>query len=145
MRMPAPVTSAPFKLPPSSRRSTSMRSWKPSIASWWSGRGGPRRGPRLAPCGREVIVLEAAEGIGTETSSRNSEVIHAAFYYPKDSLMARTCVEGRRKLYAYCAEHGVPHRNCGQADRRHQCSRERDAAVDQGGAPRPTVSKACSS
>jgi L-2-hydroxyglutarate oxidase LhgO len=68
----------------------------------------------LALAGREVIVLEAAEGIGTETSSRNSEVIHAGIYYPKGSLMARTCVEGRRKLYAYCAEHGVPHRNCGK-------------------------------
>jgi L-2-hydroxyglutarate oxidase LhgO len=68
----------------------------------------------LALAGREVIVLEAAEGIGTETSSRNSEVIHAGIYYPKGSLMALTCVEGRRKLYAYCEEHGVPHRNCGK-------------------------------
>src|SRR5258706_2290925 len=68
----------------------------------------------LALAGREVIVVEAAEGIGTETSSRNSEVIHAGIYYPKGSLMARTCVEGRRLLYAYCAEHGVPHRNCGK-------------------------------
>jgi L-2-hydroxyglutarate oxidase LhgO len=68
----------------------------------------------LALAGREVIILEAAEGIGTETSSRNSEVIHAGIYYPKGSLMARTCVEGRRLLYAYCAEHGVPHRNCGK-------------------------------
>ena len=67
-----------------------------------------------ALAGREVIVLEAAEGIGTETSSRNSEVIHAGIYYPKGSLMAATCVEGRRMLYAYCAEHGVPHRNCGK-------------------------------
>ncbi len=68
----------------------------------------------LALAGREVIVLEAADGIGTGTSSRNSEVIHAGIYYPKGSLMARTCVEGRRKLYAYCQEHDVPHRNCGK-------------------------------
>jgi L-2-hydroxyglutarate oxidase LhgO len=68
----------------------------------------------LALAGREVIVVEAAEGIGTETSSRNSEVIHAGIYYPKGSLMARTCVEGRHRLYAYCAEHGVPHLNCGK-------------------------------
>ncbi len=68
----------------------------------------------LALAGREVIVVEAAEAIGTETSSRNSEVIHAGIYYPKGSLMARACVEGRRKLYDYCAAHGVPHRNCGK-------------------------------
>ena len=68
----------------------------------------------LALAGREVIVVEAAEAIGTETSSRNSEVIHAGIYYAKDSLMARACVAGRRLLYAYCAEHGVPHRTCGK-------------------------------
>ena len=68
----------------------------------------------LALAGREVIVLDAAEGIGTETSSRNSEVIHAGIYYPQDSLMARFCVTGRRMLYAYCREKGVPHRNCGK-------------------------------
>ncbi len=68
----------------------------------------------LAARGREVLVLEAAEGIGTETSSRNSEVIHAGIYYPAGSLMARFCVAGRRALYAYCAARGVPHRNCGK-------------------------------
>src|SRR5262250_2848377 len=68
----------------------------------------------LALAGREVIVLEAAEGIGTETSSRNSEVIHAGIYYPAGSLMARFCVAGRRALYDYCAAKGVPHRNCGK-------------------------------
>jgi len=68
----------------------------------------------LAQAGREVIVLEAADCIGTETSSRNSEVIHAGIYYPRDSLMARFCVEGRRMLYAYCAERFVPHRRCGK-------------------------------
>ena len=68
----------------------------------------------LALAGREVLVLEAAGAIGTETSSRNSEVIHAGIYYPAGSLMARTCVAGRRLLYAYCSEHGVPHRRCGK-------------------------------
>ncbi len=68
----------------------------------------------LALAGREVIILEAAEGIGTETSSRNSEVIHAGIYYPAGSLMARFCVAGRRRLYGYCAEKGVPHINCGK-------------------------------
>jgi L-2-hydroxyglutarate oxidase LhgO len=68
----------------------------------------------LALAGREVIVLEAAAGIGTETSSRNSEVIHAGIYYPANSLMARFCVAGRRALYRYCQDKGVPHRNCGK-------------------------------
>jgi L-2-hydroxyglutarate oxidase LhgO len=69
---------------------------------------------RLALAGREVLVLEREGAIGTITSSRNSEVIHAGIYYPHDSLMARFCVAGRKLLYAYCADHGVPHRNCGK-------------------------------
>ena len=69
---------------------------------------------RLAQSGREVIVLEAAEGIGTVTSSRNSEVIHAGIYYAAGSLMARMCVSGKRALYEYCRDHGIPHRNCGK-------------------------------
>ena len=69
---------------------------------------------QLARSGREVIVLEAADNIGTETSSRNSEVIHAGIYYPAGSLMARTCVSGRPALYAYCREYGIPHRTCGK-------------------------------
>src|SRR5579872_3641495 len=69
---------------------------------------------RLALARREVIVLESEGAIGTITSSRNSEVIHAGIYYPHDSLMARFCVRGRKMLYAYCAEHGVPLRNCGK-------------------------------
>jgi L-2-hydroxyglutarate oxidase LhgO len=69
---------------------------------------------RLAQAGLEVVVLEAAEGIGTATSSRNSEVIHAGIYYPAGSLMARMCVAGKRALYDYCGDHGIPHRNCGK-------------------------------
>src|SRR3954454_15600594 len=69
---------------------------------------------QLALAGREVVVLEAAEGIGTVTSSRNSEVIHAGIYYPAGSLMARMCVAGKHALYEYCRDHGIPHRNCGK-------------------------------
>jgi L-2-hydroxyglutarate oxidase LhgO len=69
---------------------------------------------QLAMSGREVLVLEAAGVIGTETSSRNSEVIHAGIYYPTGSLKARTCVAGKQRLYAYCAERGIPHRRCGK-------------------------------
>jgi L-2-hydroxyglutarate oxidase LhgO len=64
--------------------------------------------------GREVIVLEAAEAIGTHTSSRNSEVIHAGLYYPKGSAKARFCVEGKELLYRFCAERGVPHQRIGK-------------------------------
>lgn len=68
----------------------------------------------LALRGHSVIVLESAGAIGTGTSSRNSEVIHAGLYYPEDSLKARLCVEGRDLLYAFCETHGVPHRRCGK-------------------------------
>src|SRR5277367_1490308 len=68
----------------------------------------------LALAGREVVILEAEDAIGTHTSSRNSEVIHAGIYYPKGSLKARACVAGRNRLYDYCATHGVPHRRCGK-------------------------------
>jgi L-2-hydroxyglutarate oxidase LhgO len=64
--------------------------------------------------GHEVIVAEAADAIGTGTSSRNSEVIHAGIYYPTGSVRARHCTNGRRMLYAYCAVRGVPHRKCGK-------------------------------
>lgn len=68
----------------------------------------------LALAGRDVIVLEAEDSIGNHTSSRNSEVIHAGLYYPKDSLKARFCVSGKQMLYDYCAGHGVPHDNIGK-------------------------------
>ena len=68
----------------------------------------------LALKGRDVLVLEAASAIATETSSRNSEVVHAGLYYATGSLKARLCVEGRRKLYAYCAAHGVEAHQCGK-------------------------------
>ena len=68
----------------------------------------------LALAGREVIVLEAEDCIGSGNSSRNSEVIHAGIYYPEGSLKARFCVDGRNWLYDYCEEHNVPYRQCGK-------------------------------
>jgi L-2-hydroxyglutarate oxidase LhgO len=68
----------------------------------------------LADAGRDVVILEAEGLIGTHTSSRNSEVIHAGIYYPQGSLKARSCVAGRDRLYEYCAERCVPHRRCGK-------------------------------
>ena len=71
-------------------------------------------GRALARSGLETIVLERANAIGTGTSSRNSEVIHAGLYYPAGSLKARLCVQGRTRLYAFCESHGVSHRRCGK-------------------------------
>ena len=71
-------------------------------------------GRALALAGREVLLLEAERHFGTGASSRNSEVIHAGIYYPAGSLKARLCVDGRRQLYAYCAERGVAHRRLGK-------------------------------
>jgi len=68
----------------------------------------------LALAGRDVVILEAAEAIGTGISARNSEVIHAGIYYPAGSLMARFCIAGRKALYAYCSERDIPHRRCGK-------------------------------
>lgn len=68
----------------------------------------------LALSGREVLVLERAEAIGTQTSARNSEVIHAGLYYATGSLKARTCVAGKRWLYDYCEARGLSHARLGK-------------------------------
>ena len=68
----------------------------------------------LALAGREVLVLEAENAIGTQTSARNSEVIHAGMYYPTGSLKAQLCVRGRSLLYAYLQERGIAHQRCGK-------------------------------
>ena len=59
-------------------------------------------------------MLESAQGIGTGTSSRNSEVVHAGIYYPTGSLKAQWCVRGKHLLYDYCERRQVPHRRCGK-------------------------------
>lgn len=68
----------------------------------------------LAEAGHEVMVLEQHALIGSETSSRNSEVIHAGIYYPPGSLRATLCVRGKDLLYRFCAENNVPHARCGK-------------------------------
>ena len=68
----------------------------------------------LARAGRETVILERQSAVGAETSSRNSEVIHAGLYYPRGSLKAWTCVRGRALLYAYCEQCAIPHRRCGK-------------------------------
>ena len=68
----------------------------------------------LAMAGREVVIVEAEGAIGTQTSSRNTGVIHAGIHYPAGSLKGRLCRRGKALLYAYCAEHGVGHRRLGK-------------------------------
>ena len=62
----------------------------------------------------DIFVIERNKTFGQETSSRNSEVIHAGIYYPKDSLKAKMCVEGKYLLYDFCKKHDVPYTNCGK-------------------------------
>lgn len=68
----------------------------------------------LALAGREVVILEAEHAIGTHTSARNSEVIHAGISYAPGSLKGRLCVAGKATLYAYCAERGIGHQRIGK-------------------------------
>lgn len=68
----------------------------------------------LSDGGKTVLVVEKEDGPGKETSSRNSEVIHAGIYYPTESLKARLCVEGSTMLYRFCEEHGIPYRQVGK-------------------------------
>lgn len=68
----------------------------------------------LAQAGHETLVLESERHIGTGTSSRNSEVIHAGIYYSPGSLKARLCVAGKQLLYDYCTARGVSHLRCGK-------------------------------
>jgi L-2-hydroxyglutarate oxidase LhgO len=71
-------------------------------------------GRALAAAGLETVIAERHRGIGEETSSRNSGVIHAGLYYPPDSHKARLCVRGRELLYDYCGSRGVAHQRCGK-------------------------------
>jgi len=71
-------------------------------------------GRAMARSGRETVILESENIIGTGISSRNSEVIHAGIYYPQGSLKARLCVSGRDRLYDYCSSRHIGHRKCGK-------------------------------
>ncbi len=68
----------------------------------------------VADGGRSVVLLERHGSFGQESSSRNSEVIHASIYYPPDSLKGKLCIEGNERMYALCAKHSIAHQNCGK-------------------------------
>jgi len=92
---------------------------------------------QLALSGLDTLILEKNDHLGMETSARNSEVIHAGIYYPRGSLKARLCVEGKRLLYDFCAAHGVPHKRLGklivgQAGQQAQLTALAKAAMDNG-------------
>ncbi len=92
----------------------------------------------LAMAGRKVLVVEKANAIGTATSSRNSEVIHAGIYYEPGSLKAKLCVEGKAQLYRFCADMGVEARAIGKlivaqtADQIHQLEALQSNAIKNG-------------
>ncbi len=69
---------------------------------------------KIADCRCSVFVLEKNDSFGRETSSRNSEVIHAGMYYELGSLKAKMCVEGNKLLYQICSKHKIPHRKTGK-------------------------------
>ncbi|MBN1913461.1 MAG: NAD(P)/FAD-dependent oxidoreductase, partial [Candidatus Omnitrophica bacterium] len=69
---------------------------------------------RLSKSGQNILVVEKNPSFGQETSSRNSEVIHAGIYYPKDSLKAKTCLEGKELLYIFCTQNKIPHKKIGK-------------------------------
>jgi L-2-hydroxyglutarate oxidase LhgO len=103
---------------------------------------------QLARAGLETVILEKNDHIGMETSARNSEVIHAGIYYPKDSSKAKFCVRGRDMLYAFCESHGVGHKRLGKlivathADQSSKLAGIAKAAADNGVTDLKPLSKA---
>ncbi|KAI9789189.1 MAG: hypothetical protein M1816_006323 [Peltula sp. TS41687] len=61
--------------------------------------------------GGSTVLIERNEAVGMETSSRNSEVIHAGLYYGADTLKTTLCIKGKNLLYDLCAKRSIPHRN----------------------------------
>ncbi|KAK1829027.1 FAD dependent oxidoreductase [Podospora conica] len=115
-RLPIPCPARPPLLRPRARpfSSTTPRPADFTHAVIGGGVVGLAIARELAQRGGSTILLERHSAIGTETSSRNSEVIHAGIYYPRGSLKTALCVRGKDLLYAFCAQHSIPHRCCGK-------------------------------
>ena len=96
------------------RRSISLSSWTSTSAIIGGGIVGLACAAALARAGKTTVTLERHRTLGSETTSRSSEVIHAGLYYTPGSLKATTCVRGAELLYEWCASHGVPHARCGK-------------------------------
>lgn len=64
--------------------------------------------------GMRIALLEKEDRVARHQTGNNSGVIHSGIYYKPGSLKARLCVEGARRMYEYCAEHGVAHARCGK-------------------------------
>src|SRR4030043_568003 len=93
---------------------SSRWSYKADIIIIGAGVVGLAIAAQVARKDREVYIIEKNETFGQETSSRNSQVIHAGIYYPEGSLKAKLCVEGNILLYEYCRKFDVPHKKCGK-------------------------------
>jgi L-2-hydroxyglutarate oxidase LhgO len=102
----------------------------------------------LSFAGLETFILEKNAHFGMETSSRNSEVIHAGIYYPRGSLKAQLCVAGKHLLYDFCQSHGVGHKRLGKlivathATQGAQIEKILQAATDNGVADLTRLTKA---
>ena len=83
-----------------------------------------------------VVVIERHDGPARESSSHNSQVVHAGLFYAAGSLKHRLCLEGNRLLYEWCGAHHVTVRRSRQADRRRRRGRGRRARPDPGACPR---------
>ncbi|KAF1992355.1 L-2-hydroxyglutarate dehydrogenase mitochondrial precursor [Aulographum hederae CBS 113979] len=69
---------------------------------------------KLQEGGKPTVLIERHYAAGTETSSRNSEVIHAGIYYGPDSLKTKLCLRGKNMLYDLCKQYDIPYKNCGK-------------------------------
>ncbi len=69
---------------------------------------------KLSSTGKDILIIERHDSFGRETSSRNSEVIHAGLYNPESTLKTKLCIRGRELLYELCETNGIEHIKTGK-------------------------------